>query len=129
MLPDIKKAYEWETASQRSPSQNSSSCCIRVFCLQNDHFRFWLVAAMFVYIHIKCSGFTDWQNPTSSFGMLALKGLTQCSHFKPPWKQRNPSENTHKTNYFVFRGYKMGSLARNGLISVFKVTLNNPKVI
>ena len=103
MLPDIKKAYEWETASQRSPSQNSSSCCVRVFCLQNDHFRFWLVAAMFVYIHIKCSGFTDWQNPTSSFGMLALKGLTQCSHFKPPENSETPLK-THTKQIILFSG-------------------------
>ena len=62
---------------------------------------------------------------------LRLKGLPicdQCSHFLLSENSETPLK-THKTNYFVFRGYKMGSLARNGLISVFKVTLNNLKVI
>ena len=31
-----------------------------VVCLQKDHFLFWLIAAMRVYIHKKCSDFTDW---------------------------------------------------------------------
>ena len=31
----------------------------RIVCLQMDFFRFWLVAAMFVYIHTKCSSFTN----------------------------------------------------------------------
>ena len=29
-------------------------------CLQKYHFWFWLIAAMFVYICTKCSGFIDW---------------------------------------------------------------------
>ena len=53
------KAYQSDTVSQCSPSQNSPSCCTQVVCLQNDHFWFWLVAVMFVYIHTKCSDFND----------------------------------------------------------------------
>ena len=35
-------------------SQNSPLCCAWVVCLQKDHFQFWLVAAIFVYIYMKC---------------------------------------------------------------------------
>ena len=47
------KAYQSETASQRSPSQNSTlGCtkfgCTKFVCLQKGHFRFWLEAVMFV---------------------------------------------------------------------------------
>ena len=53
-------AYPSETANQHFPSQTSPLCCTQVVYLQKDHFPFWLVAAMFVYIHTKCSDFTDW---------------------------------------------------------------------
>ena len=46
MLSTIK-GYQLETASQRSFSQK-------------NHFQFLLVAAMFAYIHTKCSAFSDW---------------------------------------------------------------------
>ena len=47
MLSNIK-AYQSETATKRSPSQNSPSCCAQGTFLQKDHFRFSLVAVMFV---------------------------------------------------------------------------------
>ena len=34
------KAYQPETASQRSTSQNSPSCCAQIVCLQKDDFGF-----------------------------------------------------------------------------------------
>ena len=58
MLSNVK-TYQLETASQRFPSQNFPLCCTQFVYLQKDHFRFWLVAAIFVYIHMKCSDFTD----------------------------------------------------------------------
>ena len=42
------KAYQSETASQRSPSQNSTLGCTKFVCLQKGHLRFWLEAVMFV---------------------------------------------------------------------------------
>lgn len=35
-------------------SQNSPFYCAWVVCLQKDHFQFWPVAAIFVYIYMKC---------------------------------------------------------------------------
>ena len=53
MLSNLK-VHMSETVIQHFPSQNSPSSCTP-HCLQKDHFWFWLVAAMFVYIHTKCS--------------------------------------------------------------------------
>ena len=61
MLSNVK-TYQLETASQRFPSQNLPLCCTQFVYLQKDHFHFTkgsLVAAMFVYIHMKCSDFTN----------------------------------------------------------------------
>ena len=58
MLSNIK-TYQSETASQRSSSQNSPSCCIPGFLLTKESLLIWLVAARSVYIHAKYSGFTD----------------------------------------------------------------------
>ena len=58
MLSNIM-AYLSETANQHFPSQTSPLRCAQVVYLQKDHFQFWLVAAMSVYIHTKCSDFTN----------------------------------------------------------------------
>ena len=52
MLSNIKD-YQSETASQHSPSQNSPSCCTHVVYLEKNYLWFWIVDAMFVYIHLK----------------------------------------------------------------------------
>ena len=53
----LKKIFFLNSPSLGKP--NSLSRCTWVLCLQKDDFRFWLVAAMFVYIHTKCYGFTN----------------------------------------------------------------------
>ena len=74
MLFNIK-ACQSETASQCSPSQNSPSCCAWVLCLQKVYFRFWLVAAMLVYIHTKCYG---WFGRPSSPTKCLKKSSFMC---------------------------------------------------
>ena len=55
------KAYRSETASQRTLSQNfPSRCTLGCLVTKRSFFLSWLVAAMFLYTLIKCSGFIDW---------------------------------------------------------------------
>ena len=55
------KAYRSETASQRTPSQNfPSRCTLGCLVTKRSFFLSWLVAAMFLYTLLKCSGFIDW---------------------------------------------------------------------
>ena len=54
------KAYQSETVSQRSPSQNSPSCCTAGCLFTKGSHLILTSSVMFVYIHAKCSGFTDW---------------------------------------------------------------------
>ena len=50
----IIKAYQSETAIPHFSSQNSPSCCTPGCLFTKNRVCFWLVAVMFVYIHMKC---------------------------------------------------------------------------
>ena len=55
MLPNIKVC---QSDSKSVFCSSKLSFVLYTVCLQKDHFGFWLAAAIFVYIHTKCSGLT-----------------------------------------------------------------------
>ena len=118
MLSSIK-AYQSETASQRSFSQK-------------NHFWFWLVAAMFAYIHTKWSACTDWMVFLNLKNFEFLKSCIlkwengQRTNWsptkkctlpligKPPWNQKSkiqtpPNLNGRCTLWYYFGFFSWGT--------------------